>query len=293
MSLVRRTLHGLGWLGVMVGSLTAVGQTPAPLPTQPPVPQPSKPAPTPVLVELFTSEGCNNCPEADELVRKLDGMETVTGQRIIALSEHVTYWNKRGWTDPYSDEAFSERQNNYGENFNLDEIYTPQVVVNGSQGELGSDRAAILAAVSFQALPLPVEIQVLSARPAGGNLYVAYMVSGKVPNGGVEMFAALVDDADTVEVQRGENAGRTMTHPSVVRSFGKGVMLKPGVQSILTLPLPAPPSPPAAASQHLIVFAQVKGQGRVLGMMTQPISVAFPTTAVKPAAAPAGRLKAR
>jgi hypothetical protein len=289
MSFARCVLVGLA----LIFGVACVGLAQAPANSPASSAAVAKPAPTPVLVELFTSEGCNNCPEADELVRKLDGTETVTGQKIIALSEHVTYWNQLGWTDPFSNEAFSDRQNTYGENFNLDEIYTPQVVVNGVQGELGSDRAAILAAVSFQALPLPVSIEVLSARPSGDNLYVAYMVSGKVPNGGVEMFAALVDDADTVEVQHGENAGRTMTHPSVVRSFGKGVMLKPGVQSILTLPLPGPPALPAAASQHLIVFAQIKGQGRVLGMLSQPISVAFPTTKAKPAAVGGRTLKAR
>jgi hypothetical protein len=84
-----------------------------------------------------------------------------------------------------------------------------------------------------------------------------------------------------------------MTHPSVVRSFGKGVMLKPGVQSILTLPLPEPLALPPAASQHLVVFAQVVGQGRVLGMLRQPISVAFPTTKSKPVAAAGRTLKAR
>jgi hypothetical protein len=256
-------------------SAYGTGQTPA-------TPAQAKPELTPVLVELFTSEGCNNCPEADTLLQKLDGVETATGQRIIALSEHVTYWNQLGWPDPFSSEVFSDRQNTYGENFNEDEIYTPQVVVNGAQAELGSDRKAVLAAISFQALPLPVTIQVLSVRPADGNLYVTYVVDGKVPVDGAEVYAALVDDSDTVSVQRGENAGRTMTHVSVVRSFGKGAMLKSGEQSILTLLLPRPPSPPAAVSQHLIVFAQVRGQGRVIGMLSQPVSVTFPTTKAGP-----------
>ncbi len=248
---------------------------------------PAKPDPVPVLVELYTSEGCNSCPPADELLRKLDGMATATGQTILALSEHVTYWNQLGWVDPFSNEAFTTRQNTYGENFNMDEIYTPMVVVNGSQAVLGSDRAAVLAAVSFQALPLPVSIQVLSARASGGNLFVAYMLSGKVPAGGGEVYAALVDDLDTMQVAHGENAGRTLSHASVVRSFRKGMMLKAGEQSILTLALPASPAIANAPSQHLVVFVQVAGQGRVIGMARQPVSVTFPTTDAKPL--PAGR----
>jgi hypothetical protein len=242
----------------------------------------AKPEPTPVLVELYTSEGCNSCPPADELLRKLDGMATVTGQTIIALSEHVTYWNQLGWVDPFSNEVFTARQNSYGENFKMDEIYTPMVVVNGAQAVLGSDRAAVLAAVSFQALPLPVSIQVISARASGGNLFVAYMLSGKIPAAGGEVYAALVDDLDTMQVAHGENAGRTLSHVSVVRSFGKAVMLKAGEQSILTLPLPASPAVANAPGQHLVVFVQVAGQGRVIGMVRQPVSVTFPTADAKP-----------
>jgi hypothetical protein len=241
---------------------------------------PAKPEPTPVLVELYTSEGCNSCPPADELLRKLDCMATPTGQTIVALSEHVTYWNQLGWVDPFSNDAFTQRQNTYGENFNMDEIYTPMVVVNGSQAVLGSDRAAVLAAVSFQALPLPVSIQVISARASGGNLFVAYMLSGKLPAGGGEVYAALVDDLDTMQVAHGENAGRTLSHVSVVRSFGKAAMLKAGEQSILTLALPAAPA--NAPGQHLVVFVQVAGQGRVIGMVRQAVSVTFPTTDAKP-----------
>jgi hypothetical protein len=269
------------------GFACGLGQSPA-------TPAQARPEPTPVLVELFTSEGCNSCPAADMLLQELNGMETPGGQTIIALSEHVTYWNQLGWTDPFSSTVFSDRQNTYGENFNEDEIYTPQAVVNGAQAVLGSDRQALLAAVSRQALPPPsLTIQVLSAHAVGGNLYVTFMASGKPPAGGAEIYAALVDDSDTVNVQRGENAGRTITHVSVVRSFGKGAMLKAGEQSILTLQLPGPPSLPAAKGQHLVVFAQVKGQGRVIGMMSQPVSVAFPTERPKPVAAHGRTLKPR
>ena len=283
-----RVIRAIQLLLCMIGGAgIGLAQTPATA-----IPAPTS-VPTPVLVELFTSEGCSSCPPADELLQQLDGMKTVTGQSIIALSEHVTYWNKLGWTDPFSSAAFSDRQNTYGENFRMDEIYTPEVVVNGAQGVLGSDRAAILAAVSFQALPLPVTIQVLSAQAVGSNLMVEYMVSGKVPAAGAEIYAALADDKDTVLVERGENAGRTLTHVSAVRSFRKGVMLKAGEQSIISLPLPVAPALPSAGGQHLVLFAQVAGQGRVIGLLSQSLSVPFPTKRLKPVIAHGRTLGAR
>src|SRR5579863_9542303 len=85
----------------------------------------------PVLVELFTSEGCSSCPPADLLLRQINLKQTDAGQLIVGISEHVTYWNDLGWKDPYSLPVFTDRQSVYASNFSTEGPYTPQMVLNG------------------------------------------------------------------------------------------------------------------------------------------------------------------
>ena len=104
----------------------------------------------PVLVELFTSEGCSSCPPADALLSKLVNAETIPGVEVIALGEHVDYWNNLGWSDPYSKADFSQRQRDYSSAFDLESVYTPQMIVDGHEEFVGGDwnraRAAIVKA---------------------------------------------------------------------------------------------------------------------------------------------------
>lgn len=236
------------------------------------------PAATPVLVELFTSEGCSSCPPADALLARLNGMVTPSGQRIIALSEHVTYWNNLGWSDPYSLQLFTDRQNNYANRFAEDEVYTPQVVVNGAADALGSDRSAVLKAVQQQALPLPLTFHVMSATPNGASLSVMFTVSGNLPVGGAEVYAVLADDSDTTQVARGENAGRTLSHVAVARRVGKGVVLKAGEQTLVSIPLHGLLQTQTTGGRRLVLVAQLPGQGRVVGLLSEPFEAGIPTS---------------
>src|ERR1700744_6466539 len=150
-----------------------------------------------VLVELFPSEGCSSCPPADALLRQVNGSQTSAGQLIVGISEHVTYWNHLGWSDPYSSSTYTDRQDAYSERFHLEGVYTPQMVINGAEQIVGSDRVALVRAVQAEQAPHPrVSLRILSLNLAGNTLAVNFSVSGDVPAQGADLMAVLADDSD-------------------------------------------------------------------------------------------------
>jgi hypothetical protein len=229
----------------------------------------------PVLVELFTSEGCSSCPPADALLRKLEGTRTDVGQRIVALSEHVTYWNRLGWTDPFSSDALTQRQNDYGNSFHLDEVYTPQAIVNGDREVNGSDAEAILRAVRLEGSKVAVKLDILNMTAEAKALSLTYSVSGAFPPEGADVYVALADDQDTSYVRRGENAGLTLKHVSVVRSLTPVMKLWAPERRTVTIPLPEAPGTQYAGGRHVVVFVQVAGLGKVLGIASRAVPETF------------------
>ncbi len=168
----------------------------------------------PVLVELFTSEGCSDCPPADALLERLDATQAVPGADAIVLSEHVTYWNHEGWRDPFSFEDIDERQTEYVQRFGLQSSYTPQMVVDGATQFVGSNAAALEAALVHAAQTPKQQLAIENPRWDGGA--VSFTV--RVPAGSnANLVAALAANATHSEVSRGENAGRTLHHVAVVR----------------------------------------------------------------------------
>ena len=170
----------------------------------------------PVLVELFTSEGCSSCPPADTLLRQLDETQPVAGAEVIVLSEHVDYWNRLGWTDPFSSADFTARQEQYVTRLRAASLYTPQAVIDGAREAIGNDRATVIAAVAAAAAQ-PKGTLTVQVQDAGDGA-LAVSVTGTVPGAaGADVFVAVAERGLTVHVTGGENARKTLRHTGVVR----------------------------------------------------------------------------
>jgi hypothetical protein len=223
------------------------------------------PSEHPVLVELFTSEGCSSCPPADEVLRKMHDMHTAAGTLIVTLSEHVTYWNHDGWVDPFSDEMFTERQKAYEDRLKVAEAYTPQVVVNGVAQVNGSDGYNILKAVDA-AKSDAVTMRISSAKVDGKKVVVEFAVEGSLPKKGADVYVVVTDDEASTDVLRGENKGKTITHVSVARGMVKVATVKDASAHTATVSLPGTD---AAVGHHVVVIAQEGGVGKVLAVETK------------------------
>ena len=178
---------------------------------------------TPVLIELFTSEGCSSCPPADALLAKLDRSQPVNGAELIVLSEHVDYWNDIGWKDPYSSHEYSERQRAYAARFGRGSVYTPQMVIDGHSELVGSDERRAIQAVEnetkFAKVPLSLSaIRFESKNKLGMHVEVGPL-GPSIAAHSARLFLAIADDSDESQVSRGENAGRTLKHVAVLRSL--------------------------------------------------------------------------
>lgn len=173
----------------------------------------------PVLAELFTSQGCSSCPPADRVLQSL-ATEAAEGQLpVVTLSYHVDYWNRLGWKDPYSQATFSERQRAYANNINDRGVYTPQLVINGRSGHIGSREREVRTAVQAASRRAPVvEIQHgLHWSADGKALTVDYQLS-RLPDDAVLQIAIIEKQLEN-DVPRGENRGRHLTHTNVVRQL--------------------------------------------------------------------------
>ena len=231
----------------------------------------------PVLVELFTSEGCSSCPPADELLARLDGSQPIAGAEVIALSEHVDYWNHLGWADPFSSAQFSERQSDYASLFHRDDIYTPQMVVDGSEEFVGSNadraRQAIEAAARSPKARITLTLAA-GAKAASQDVPIAVRIEN-VPeitkDDQAELMLAVSESGLRSAVTRGENSGRRLSHTAVVRCLAMVAALAAGQSGLTT-----------TATAHLddkwqrdrlkaVVFVQERRSRRVLGVAAIPL----------------------
>ena len=191
-------------------------------------------ASTPVLVELFTSEGCSDCPAADAVLERLLATQPVAGAAIVGLGQHVDYWDRLGWKDRFSSAAFTNRQQTYGARFNLESVYTPQIVVDGRAQLVGSDDGAARRAIEHAAQSPHGSVQIDvdasgAGRPVDGRqgrdpervaLHVNVEHLPPIGRGDrADVIVAIAEDHLRTDVKRGENQGRSLTHAAVVRSM--------------------------------------------------------------------------
>lgn len=174
---------------------------------------------TPVLVELYTSEGCASCPPADALLARLLRLQPIADVDIIPLALHVDYWDHQGWKDPFASKAFTERQRTYAKIFGAGRVYTPQMVVDGQEELNGTDEAAVTrvlqAAASRPRLALRVD-----ARARGASVRLSIdLPAAPADAEPIDVSIALTEDDLSSVVGRGENGGRTLSHVAVVRTL--------------------------------------------------------------------------
>lgn len=221
----------------------------------------------PILVELFTSEGCSSCPPAETLLRTLDAAQPIPGAQLIVLEEHVDYWDDLGWQDPFSAHAFTVRQSDYVERLHLNSgPYTPQMVVDGSEAFVGSDRAQAGRAFAKAAKLPKMDVEISSAHVENGKVLAQIKIADVSSK--ADVFLALALDHAQSQVLRGENGGRKLEHVAVVKRLTAVGQVKKGepFSKDVTVALDHP-----GQAYRLIAFVQEAGEGKVLGAAVVPL----------------------
>jgi hypothetical protein len=224
-------------------------------------------AATPILIELFTSEGCSSCPPADAWLQKIDASQPIPGAQAIVLSEHVDYWNQDGWKDPYSSAFFTERQSAYVRLLGSSSAYTPQTIVNGTTELQLSDQVGLnrILSKAAKAAQLPVNIGIVTVEGNSPTVLRAHIdADGTSSKHSADVVGVIALDHAESQVLHGENGGKRLSHASValdlirIGKLEKGkafsqdfqTKIKPGVDP---------------KNLRLIVFLQESGPGAVLG----------------------------
>jgi hypothetical protein len=225
----------------------------------------------PVLVELFTSEGCSSCPSADVVLTALERTQPVAGARIVPLAHHVDYWDGIGWPDPFSSPQATQRQRAYAPLGSG--AYTPQAVIDGRAEMTGSRRAMVEGAIRdaakrpHAAITIDVGARKTPSAPVALSLKVGALPAGASSD--AELLVALTQNAVRVAVGRGENAGKTLDHTAVDRQL---VVAGPTPASGATLTASLTvPEGLTARDVRVVAFVQERASRRVLGTATRDL----------------------
>ncbi len=205
-------------------------------------------AANPVVVELYTSQGCSSCPPADQVLAELDGHDYV-----IALALHVDYWDYLGWADDFANPQFSARQRRYARAWRERSVYTPQMVIHGSQYMVGSRGDEVQRQIMMREdMPAPVNLSVAES----GDATTVSLTPAHAPVGEATVYLVRYSPGETVEIQRGENAGKRIHYVNIVESWD--TIANWGGDAGLTLQIDN------LSSGNYVLIVQQAGQGEIL-----------------------------
>jgi hypothetical protein len=217
----------------------------------------------PVLVELFSSEGCSSCPPADVVLRDLAALQPIADTEIVALEMHVDYWNDLGWPDPFSSEAYTARQRSYARALGDRSMYTPQMVVDGRVGFTGSQAGTARAAIAAAAKAPKARVTLTRS----GDTLTLAVSDLPEPVAAADVLLALAEEGLSTDVRRGENAGAVLAHGPVVRALKKLGSIAPGAKGRAFEASESVTLPPAwsRAKVRAVVFVQATETLAIVG----------------------------
>lgn len=225
----------------------------------------------PVVVELFTSEGCSDCPPADALLKNLETRQPIPGVEVIPIEEHVDYWNHDGWVDPFSSASWTVRQQDYEAKLKAGTEYTPQMIVDGESQFVGSFAANAVVAILSAARGSQVEVSIGPGKSEGKDAQDFSVSVGKLagttPGNTEEVWLAVTEDGLHSSVNAGENAGHDLYHAAVLRSLTKiGIARDAATSTSFTgEPRVKLSSHWKLANLHVVAFVQEKQSKKILG----------------------------
>jgi hypothetical protein len=225
----------------------------------------------PVLIELFTSEGCSSCPPADILLKKLDAAQPIPGAQLIVLSEHVTYWDQDGWKDPNSSASLTDRQSFYEQALGEKTVFTPQLIVDGTQELRAGNPKQIEETLQKAAATRKVRVHIGAVTVDAGNptlLRARIETDANFDNHNADVYVAVALDRVESQVLRGENGGRHLVHVAVVQELTKVGKLPKGKSFAQDVQLKLKPDTDLK-NIRLVALVQEPGPGKVLGAALQ------------------------
>jgi hypothetical protein len=221
-------------------------------------------AASPVIVELFTSEGCSSCPAADRVLSRLPA--AFSDIEVIPLSEHVDYWNQLGWQDRFSAPLYSMRQQDYGRVFRLENVYTPEMVVNGQAEFNGSDEGRAQQEIRKAALSPRADLEMAMQSKDVVHLKVEHLPPG---TRSADVFLVITETNIETAVRGGENSGRRLRHTGVVRSLSTIGRLETKKAAAFSADAKLNLNPEwNAENLKLVLFVQDRSNRKIVGSTT-------------------------